>query len=175
MTILSSCRPGRPWHEASSVDWDEVFRGYRSQVDWPGARVWRELARHWPEAKVILTVRDPDAWFDSVQATIAKFQLLAARGQLPDAHANAIAVMGQALVAKQVFDDRLSDRAHATQVFKDHIAAVRAEIAPWRLLVLDPREGWGPLCAFLGVAVPDSPYPHTNSSKAFVEAEWKQD
>ena len=83
--------------------------------------------------------------------------------------------MGQALVAKQVFDDRLSDRAHATQVFKDHIAAVRAEIAPWRLLVLDPREGWGPLCAFLGVAVPDSPYPHTNSSKAFVEAEWKQD
>ena len=65
------------------VDWDEVFRGYRAQVDWPGARVWRELARHWPEAKVILTVRDPDEWFDSVQATIAPF--LAARGQHPDA------------------------------------------------------------------------------------------
>ena len=53
------------------VDWDEVFHGYRAQADWPGARYWRELARHWPEAKVILTVRDPDAWFDSVQATIA--------------------------------------------------------------------------------------------------------
>src|SRR5689334_12365820 len=52
-----------------SVDWGEVFRGYCSQVDWPGARVWRELARQWPRAKVILTVRDPDAWFDSVQAT----------------------------------------------------------------------------------------------------------
>ena len=77
----SSCRPGRPWHAASAVDWDEVFRGYRAQVDWPGARVWRELARHWPEAKVILTVRDPDAWFDSVQATIAPF--LAARGSIP--------------------------------------------------------------------------------------------
>ena len=60
------------------VDWDQVFRGYRAQADWPGARVWRELARHWPEAKVILTVRDPDEWFDSVQATIAPF--LAPRG-----------------------------------------------------------------------------------------------
>lgn len=157
----------------ASVDWDEVFRGYRSQTDWPGARVWRELARHWPEARVILTVRDPDEWFDSVQATIVGF--LAARGQLPDAHANAIAMMGQKLVAEQVFDDRLTERAHATRVFRDHTAAVRAEIAPERLLVFDVRDGWVPLCAFLGVPVPDTPYPRTNSSKAFKEQEWKQD
>ncbi|MGE3744032.1 MAG: sulfotransferase family protein, partial [Geminicoccaceae bacterium] len=155
-----------------SVDWDEVFRGYRSQVDWPGARVWRELAQRWPEARVILTVRDPDAWFDSVQATIAGF--LAARGQLPDAHANAIAMMGQALIAEQVFDDRLTDRTHATRVFRDHIAAVQAEIAPERLLVFDVKEGWEPLCAFLGVPVPATPYLHTNSSRQFVEQEWKQ-
>ena len=95
-----------------SVDWDQVFRGYRSQVDWPGARVWRELAQHWPDAKVILTVRDPDEWFDSVQATIAGF--LAARGQHSNDHVNGIAAMAQALIAEQVFDDRLSDRAHAT-------------------------------------------------------------
>jgi hypothetical protein len=156
-----------------SVDWDEVFRGYRSQVDWPGARVWRELARQWPGAKVILTVRDPDAWFDSVQATIAGF--LALRGQLPDAHANAIAAMGQALIAEQVFDDRLTDRAHATRVFRDHIASVQAEIAPERLLTFDFRDGWEPLCGFIGVPVPDTPYPQTNSSKAFREEEWARD
>jgi hypothetical protein len=155
-----------------SVDWDAVFQGYRSQVDWPGARVWRELAHHWPAARVILTVRDPDAWFDSVQATIAAF--LAARGRHPDPHANAIAMMGQALVAEQVFDDRLTDRAHATRVFRDHVAAVQAEIAPERLLVFDVRDGWEPLCTFLGVPVPDTPYPRTNSSKAFKEEEWKQ-
>jgi len=155
------------------VNWDQVFQGYRAQADWPGARVWRELASHWPEAKVILTVRDPDEWFDSVQATIAPF--LAARGQHPDQHANAIAVMGQALIAEQVFNDRLSDRAQATRVFREHIEAVRDEIAPERLLVFDVREGWEPLCDFLGVPVPDMPYPKTNSSKEFKDEEWKQD
>ena len=83
--------------------------------------------------------------------------------------------MGQALIAEQVFDDRLNDRAHATRVFRDHIAAVQAEIAPDRLLVFDVREGWEPLCGFLGVAVPETPYPKTNSSKEFKDEEWKQD
>ena len=155
------------------VNWDQVFQGYRAQADWPGARVWRELASHWPEAKVILTVRDPDAWFDSVQATIAPF--LAARGLHPNDHANGIATMAQALIAEQVFDDRLNDRAHATRVFRDHVAAVQAEIAPDRLLVFNVREGWEPLCGFLGVAVPETPYPKTNSSKEFKDEEWKQD
>ena len=164
------------WQTATrgeTVDWDKAFLGYRAQTDWPGARFWRELARHWPDAKVILTVRDPDDWFDSVQATIAPF--LAARGSHPSPHVDAIARMGQELVAVQVFADRLSDRPHATRIFREHIAAVQAEIAPERLLTLDLREGWQPLCAFLGVSVPDLPFPKTNSSKAFVEAEWKQD
>jgi hypothetical protein len=155
------------------VDWDQVFLGYRAQVDWPGARYWRELARHYPAAKVILTVRDPDAWFDSVQATIAPF--LAARGMHLSRHVNAIAAMGHELVEVQVFEDRLTDRAHATRVFREHIAAVQAEIAPERLLTFDAREGWGPLCEFLRVAVPDRPFPKSNSSREFVDEEWRQE
>lgn len=164
------------WEAAArgeTVDWDEVFRGYRSQVDWPGARYWRQLAQHFPKAQVILSVRDPDAWFDSVQATIAPF--LAARGTHPSPHVNAIAEMGHQAVEVQIFEDRLSDREHATQIFKKHIAEVQSEIPADRLLTFDLRDGWRPLCDFLGVEVPDVPFPKTNSSKAFVEEEWKQE
>jgi len=155
------------------VDWNKVFRGYRSQVDFPGARYWRELTQAFPKAKVILSVRDPDQWFDSVQATIIPF--LAARGKHPAPHVNAICEMGHETVDVQVFGGRLSDREHAKRVFRDHNAEVQSKIPADRLLTWDPREGWKPLCAFLGVAVPDLPFPKTNSSKEFVEAEWKQD
>jgi hypothetical protein len=154
------------------VDWDEVFRGYKSQVDWPGAKYWRELAQHFPEAKVILTVRDADEWFDSVQATIVPF--LRARGTHSSSHVNAIAEMGYQIVAAQVFNDRISDRSYAMQVFRDHITQVQSEIPAGRLLTIDLREGWQPLCAFLHVQVPEIPFPRTNSSREFVNEEWKQ-
>ena len=154
------------------VDWDHVFRGYRSQVDWPGARYWRELVRHYPTAKVVLSVRDPDEWFDSVQATIVPF--LAARGHHSSPHVNAICEMGHETVAVQLFNGRISERQHATQVFKNHIADVQSEIPADRLLTFDLRDGWRPLCEFLRVEVPDIPFPKTNSSKEFVEQEWKQ-
>jgi hypothetical protein len=154
------------------VDWDKVFRGYRSQVDWPGARYWRELARHFPRAKVILSVRDPDSWFDSVQATIAPF--IAARGTHPSPHVNAIAEMAYQAIVVQVFDDRMSERDYATRVFREHIAEVQSEIPAHRLLTFDLREGWPSLCDFLEVEVPDLPFPRTNSSKEFVDEEWKQ-
>ena len=163
------------WEAAArgeKVDWHHVFRGYRSQVDWPGARYWRELAQHFPKAKVILTVRDPDEWFDSVQATIMSF--LAARGKHPTPHMNAIAEMAYQTVVVPLFDDRLSEREHATRIFKRHIAEVQTEISPDRLLTFDLRDGWEPLCEFLDVEVPDVAFPKTNSSKQFGEEEWKQ-
>lgn len=164
------------WEAAArgeTVDWDRVFCRYRSQVDWPGARYWRELAQHFPKAKVILTVRDPDDWFDSVQATIAPFLL--ARGKHPTPHMNAIAAMAHETVEVQVFDNRMSERDHATRIFREHIAAVQSVIPAGRLLTFDLRDGWPPLCDFLGVAVPEVPFPKTNSSKEFVDKEWKHE
>jgi hypothetical protein len=163
------------WEAAArgeAVDWDEAFRGYRSQVDWPGARYWRELARQFPEAKVILTVRDPDEWFDSVQATIAPF--IAARGTHPSLHVNAIAEMAYQTIVVPIFDNQMSERDYATRIFREHIAEVQSEIPIHRLLTLDLRAGWQPLCEFLEVDVPDIPFPWTNSTKEFVEREWKQ-
>ncbi len=152
-----------------SGDWDAIFRGYCSQVDWPGARYWRELAAYYPDARVVLTVRDADAWFDSVEATIARF--LAGRGTY-DAHLNGVADMAYKLIAAGIFDERMSDRAHATAVFDAHIAEVQATIPASRLLTFDVQQGWEPLCAFVGCPVPKISFPRLNSSKQFLNDEW---
>lgn len=149
------------------VDWNKVFSGYRSQVDWPGARYWRELVQWFPDAKVILSVRDPDEWFDSVQATIAPVML--AHGTHPSPHLNAIAEMAYQTVVAQVFNGRISDRQYAMRIFKEHIAEVQRTVASDRLLVFDTKQGWAPLCDFLRVEMPMIPFPRTNTSKEFVE------
>lgn len=153
-------------------DWKAIFRGYRAQVDWPGARYWRELAAHYPDAKVILTVRDADTWFDSVQATIAKF--MAGRGSYDDPHINGVAEMANKLIVDGVFDGRMFERSYATRLFNAHIAEVEASIPASRLLVFDVREGWAPLCAFLGVGVPAISFPRLNPSKQFISEEWTE-
>jgi Sulfotransferase domain len=122
-------------------DWDEVFAGFAAQVDWPGARFWRELAEHFPDAKVILSVRPADEWFDSLQATIGPFLREPSAHDDPDRHAHARMV--HELIGRQIFDDRVDDRVHAIGVFRDHIAEVQRTIAPERLLTYQVAEGWG--------------------------------
>jgi hypothetical protein len=82
--------------------------------------------------------------------------------------------MAHRTIVAPLFQDRLSERDHATRVFREHIAAVQAESPAHRLLTFDLRDGWEPLRGFLGVAVPGIPFPKTNSSKEFVDEEWKQ-
>lgn len=157
------------WEAAArgeSVDWDAMFDGYRSQVDWPGAAYWRQLAEYYPNAKVILSVRDPDRWFDSVQATIGPF-MTTMRGKHDSAHANAIAEMCSSFIVQDIFDGRLNERDHATSVFKQHNEQVRDSLPSDRLLVYQTGSGWDPLCAFLEVDVPSDPYPHSNSTTEF--------
>ncbi len=164
------------WEAAADgqpVDWNHVFRGYRSQVDWPGARYWRELVEAFPDAKVILSVREPNGWFDSVQATVHPF--IEARGTHDSDHMNAIAEMAYNTVVRPIFDGRLSERRHAIRKFEQHIENVQSSVPAERLLTFDVREGWNPLCAFLNVIVPDIPFPKTNSSKEFVEQEWAEE
>lgn len=161
------------WEAAArgeAIDFDVAFAGYRAQVDWPGARYWRELAMLYPAARVILTTRDPDDWFDSVHATIAPFA--ANRGKHGADHPNAIAHMAHKLIIEALFDDRLTDRAHATAIFRAHIAEVQATIPPSRLLTFNVADGWAPLCDFLDCPVPEISFPRLNSSRQFVSEEW---
>jgi hypothetical protein len=165
------------WEAAADgrhVDWNAVFAGYRSSVDWPGAAFWRELLAYYPDAKVILTVRDPARWYDSVRSTI--FQLFGG-GTDSDLAAEAlrripgIAKM-HAFNRKVVWDGpflqgRFDDREFAMQAFTRHNATVQREVPAERLLVYEVGQGWEPLCEFLGVAVPDGEFPHLNTPEAF--------
>ncbi len=144
---------------AGKPDWDAIFDGYQSMVDYPGAHFWRELADHYPDAKVLHTVRDPDQWFDSAQATIFA----------PD---GAAVGDGERAAFFNIFTGpmraHLQDRAYMTRHFLEHTEAVKAAIAPERLLIYQAGQGWEPLCRFLGVPVPDVPYPSENSRAEFV-------
>jgi hypothetical protein len=151
------------WIDAGEerADWDAIFKDYNSAVDYPSAAYWRELIRHYPNAKVLLTVRDPDEWFDSVQATILAPQSMARRDG-DDVPARFFASIRRRLPA------RLDDRATMTDYFRCHTAAVTAGVAPNRLLIYRTGEGWQRLCNFLGLPVPAQPFPSENSRADFI-------
>ena len=151
------------WEAAADgerVDWEEVFAGFNATVDWPSASFYKPLADAYPLAKVILTVRDPAAWFESTQQTIFAIREATA------APTNAFISMVSKVVYR-MFDFRVHDRDLAISVFERHNAEVLATIAADRLLVYDVAQGWEPLCAFLGAPVPEGPMPKVNTTEEF--------
>jgi hypothetical protein len=158
------------WDAASRgepMDWDRVFAGYVSQVDWPAAAYWRELTAHFPNAKVILTVRDPEAWYASIAKTILPASELG-RTNDPDPMGRAGSEIIYRVALQGIFQGRLADKAHALQVYTKHQRDVIGSIPASRLLVYNVNEGWDPLCCFLGVGVPKAPFPSGNSTAEFL-------
>ena len=146
-------------------DWDQVFADYKSCVDWPSARYWREISAHYPDAKVLLTLRDAESWFASVHATI--YPSIVSWPTREPGHFRDMLDMAQETIVKQTIDGRLDDRDLALAVYRAHEEEVRRTIAPERLLAYGVSEGWEPLCAFLEVPIPDTPFPRTNTSEEF--------
>ena len=153
--------------QGESVDWEQVYAGYRSTVDWPGARFWRELVAEYPESKVILTVRDPKKWYDSARNSIYASMIPPDPGT--DPVFTQMRDMSEEVVWKGVFDGRFEDVEHAIEVFENHTKAVRQEVPADRLLVLDVGDGWKPLCDFLDVPIPDEAFPWLNNRTKFAE------
>jgi hypothetical protein len=151
--------------DGEAVEWDELLGSYGSAVDWPVCSFWAELAARYPEAKVILTVRDPGRWFESAWSTIF------ARMTLPvtedDEVARQRARMQRQLIVERTFGGNIESPEHAQAVYRRHVEQVKQTVAPERLLVYEVRDGWEPLCRFLGLAMPDEPFPHVNTTEAF--------
>ncbi len=150
--------------QGGNADWDSLFQGYQAAMDWPVAAYYKDLMNVYPEAKVILTVRDPDSWYRSIMTTLYQ----AGRGFfgrvtriIPSVHQFLTAM--EKAIWQGVFHNRLEDKAHAVEVFKNHIEEVKRVVPRERLLIFEARHGWEPLCAFLNEPVPvDKPYPHKN-------------
>jgi hypothetical protein len=155
-----------------SDDWHAILDGYAASVDWPAIMIWKELAAAYPEAKVILTLRDPNRWYESASKTIfarmREFAEALARDDAAsiDPPRRAHMRMVNAIVADKAFGGGLGHN-HAIEVFNAHNEEVRRTVPPERLLVYESGEGWEPLCAFLGVPVPETPYPKVNTADDF--------
>jgi hypothetical protein len=146
------------------ADWENLFRGYQSATDWPAAAYYQDLMVVYPEAKIILTVRDPVGWHKSILNTVYQLSRRFARSTriIPVVHRffNGMEIV----IWEGIFHKKLEDRAHATEIFKEHIEEVKRVVPEDRLLVFEARQGWEPLCAFLDVPVPaNKPYPHKNN------------
>ncbi|TIN50503.1 MAG: sulfotransferase family protein, partial [Mesorhizobium sp.] len=158
--VMAHAEQKRLWRalaQGAAPDWNRLFAGYKSCVDWPSVHYWRELIEVFPQARVILTWRSPESWWESFAKTI-----LPAVIDSQDQES-----LGVALVTKQVFGGRPQDRAHAIAVYEANIEAVLKTVPAERLLVHKLGDGWVPLCAHLGVPVPDEPYPNRNTTKEF--------
>lgn len=167
---------GKFWEKAvhgEPVDWREVFRDYGSAVDWPACSFYKELMEEYPDAKVILTIRDPVRWHESVMKTIYN-------AGNPDAGSPFFALVGffaprmkrtgrmaGELIWRGTFDGRFEDKEYATSVFERRNKEVRENVPPEKLLVYEMKEGWEPLCRFLDVPVPDEPFPKLNDAATF--------
>lgn len=149
--------------------WERALGGYLATTDWPACTFWRRLADANPRAKVLLSVRDADRWYDSMLSTVYRIASFArsAPSEAAPAEMRALGQMVDALVWRGTFGGRFEDRRHAIDVFNRHNEEVRRGVAPERLLVYEVGQGWEPLCAFLGVPVPDEPFPHLNDAAGF--------
>ena len=157
-----------PWQAAARgerPDWEAMYPGYVSQVDWPGAALWREAAAAFPDAKVIHTERPEEEWWRSFSSTIGS--LLPNRAEVPDPYRRAVLEMAHDLIVPRCFGGEPIDKERALSAYRRNNAAVRATIPPDRLLIFYADRGWEPLCAFLGVPVPATVFPRLNSTAEF--------
>lgn len=152
---------GRP------MDWTTLFAEYDATVDAPAAFFWREILAAFPDAKVLLNVRDPQTWFESFMTLTAVMAEFAP-------HRESNPRLERWLSMVEAMRDRTfgeaRERDALVAAFEEHNRRVREEVPPSRLLVFRVQDGWAPLCRFLGCEAPPEPFPHLNEGPDTVRA-----
>ena len=155
--------------DPASADWKRIYADYNSAVGTPTTTFWRHVVTAFPTAKVIITVRDPHDWYDSANRTIGKalapplpVRLLTWR---PRREPDLLDEVQR--IAREHEGGQVTGRDEAVAAFERHIADVRAQVPADRLLLYTVGDGWAPLCAFLGVPEPGTPFPRENDRATF--------
>ncbi len=166
--VIGDPRQVRLWGEAAAgrPDYAAIFAGFRAAVDFPVAACWQEVLAATPGAKVILSDRDPEDWYASFSQTI--LPLILDKASWPEARRDWFEMI-ERLIVGQALGGR-TDREGILAAYRANADAARALAAEGRALVFRAGDGWAPLCDFLGVEVPDAPYPKTNPRAEFFAA-----
>ena len=152
------------WHAAARgepVDWHGLMNGYAAAVDWPASAFWPELSMAFPEALIVLSVRDSESWWQSTQNTIFRAIDSEDGPERKDWHAMVMAMFDARFTAD------INDRDKCVPAFDRHNADVISRVPAEKLLVWQANEGWEPLCTALGLPVPEEPFPLTNTTEEF--------
>lgn len=156
------------WLEAIDnprFDWNRLLGDHAAAVDWPTCFFWRELMAFYPDALVVLSLRDKEGWYRSVRNTI--YNALVPPPGVTIPLPPEMLAMARELVLNRTFSGRLDDPDYAYTVFEQHNERVRDTVPAQRLLVFEASDGWAPLCQRLGVPLPEVPFPHANSTPEF--------
>lgn len=157
------------WNDAldgKEINWDDIYRGYQSAVEWPSVTFLPQLLIKYPDAKFILTMREPEAWFESASATI--FEGLELSQYNPDKTKQATSVIKRRLILDTTFGGKYREKVHAIKMYEQHIQMVQELIPSGQLLQFHVKQGWAPLCEFLEVPVPAAPFPSGNDRASFL-------
>ena len=156
------------WHQAvdgNLPDWNDFLGGFGSAVDWPTAHFWRELCDASPDSKVIMPIRSAESWWDSYSETIMQFLKIVLAD--PSNPAFSQSELCRKMIGEQCFGTHYEDREAAIAAYHQRLEDVRAHVAPDRLLEYQLGSGWDPICNFLGVSVPQAPFPSSNQRDEF--------
>ena len=165
------------WRDAINGDRraSELVGEHPAVVDWPSSYFYKELMEDFPDAKVLLSVRDPEGWARSMRVTIIEClygdgfvgHMSAARERIDEDWHGWMSTLREMWTQTGLLNGADTTDEWMIDAFNRYNASVQEYVPAERLLVWNPKDGWEPLCAFLELPVPDGPVPHVNDSAGF--------
>jgi len=179
VNVLAELDQAKRWRAAvfGELSPSEILDGFEGTVDWPGSFFYKELSDLYPDAKVLLSTREPEAWARSMRETIWGLfyddilirHLSDARSVVDAPWKGYMQLMESMWERSGLIEGPSTSLEFMATSFERYCEEVKAYVPADRLLVWSASDGWEPLCEFLGVEVPDTPFPRVNDGKMFAE------